>query len=397
MILWIAYPIAATIVGYLAWSGPEWVGLTAILPALWVRAEGRMHAGVIALAYYLIGARSIPESSAIFFGPNVNYEAGLAIWFMAGLLNAILWALAWSRNSAWQSIALRMGLVVLAITFPPLGLVGGLNPWIGAASLFPGAGWWAVIAGAAILIGMAIAGKTNPTIAVLASVGLLISQITMTNITPTGTVPQWVAHETEWGESPPDGTHQSFDRWAKIATTAENSFKEGATVVVLPEQIAGTWSDSAEIFLRNYLTNYLDSGKILVVGTAIHEHGISLNAAAIMSGEDTSFYYARQTIPVSMWRPWAVQHYPADWMAPATVTIDGKRVAISICYEDVLFGIGLLSFLHDKPQIILSMANAWWAEQSNQIEVQRLHINTLAKIFGVPIVRALNKPDSRTK
>ena len=253
-----------------------------------------------------------------------------------------------------------------------------------------------LLVGAAILIGMAVASKTNPRIATLLTIGILVGQLGTANNMSTSGIHQWVAHETQWGEYPPVGTQQSFDRWAKIASTAEESFKEGATVAVFPEQIVGTWSDSAEIFLRSYLTKHLESGKILIVGTGIHEHGVSLNAAAIFSKDDTSFFYARQTVPISMWRPWASQHYPADWMAPATVTIDGKRVAVSICYEDFLFGLGLMAFMHDSPQMVLSMANAWWAEKSNQIEVQRLHINTLARIFGVPIVRTINKPEART-
>lgn len=67
---------------------------------------------------------------------------------------------------------------------------------------------------------------------------------------------------------------------------------------------------------------------------------------------------------------------------------------LSLCYEDVVMWLPLMSFAADPaPEVIVSMANVWWASMSpTVIDIQREHVEAWARIFDVPLMRAINLP-----
>jgi hypothetical protein len=392
MIRRLAITIASAIVAYAAWSGPELVGLAALMPALWLLSRNRWEAAAVAGIYYLVGSRCLPASAGGFFSFQESYAAGVAMWIGAAAANAAPWAAAWTASKDWRQIAARTAILIAVLTVPPLGWIGWLNPWLAASTLFPGGGWLSVTAGALILIVIAWLATHKPKVCVVLALTILVSQIALKDMAMATPPEQWTAIETQWGAFPHQATKAEFDRRVRIVTAADEAFAAGARVVVLPEQIAGLWSDRTELFVRSYLEKDIDAGKTLVVGATLNDTGHPFNAAMIISKDGTRAFLARQTVPVSMWHPWSAESYESSWLARGTDRIDGKLVAVSLCYEDFLFGLGLLSFLHDDPQVIVSIANGWWAANSNEVEVQRLHVASIARIFGVPLVRSINQP-----
>ena len=63
----------------------------------------------------------------------------------------------------------------------------------------------------------------------------------------------------------------------------------------------------------------------------------------------------------------------------------------SFCYEDFLPLLAIISFAADKPDIIVSVSNAWWVRGTDEVEIQEQHIAAIARIYGVPLVRAVNR------
>lgn len=380
------------ITGFLAWGEPGITSLSVVLPMLWMAGKSRWHGAAGVFAYYLVGSRCLPDSSGAFFETAYGYQLGIAMWVGAAFLNALPWLIAWSQTTKFTSIAVRILIVIIVLTIPPLGLIGWLNPWLGSASLFPGWGWWAFALGVFLMATSAFLVRKKTVIAIpIAALALIPSLLPHEEAPPAG----WHGVETQWGKPPAQNSPEKFTRWAMIAEAAEKGFEAGHEVVVLPEQIAGLWNKSLEQYLTGYLHEHFDAGRVLVVGSGVDVAGRMLNTAVILSKEGRDHYYARQSVPVSMWRPWAENSYASNWLASGLKVINGRLVAISMCYEDFTLGLGLTPFLQGRPQAIVSMANGWWAGNSNEVALQRLHIDTLGKVFGVPVIRSLNRPDGQ--
>lgn len=379
---------------YLAWSGPEWVGLAALLPLLWISARNRWQVAAGIGAYYLMGSRCLPDSTAVFFPSMHSYYYGLVMWLAAGAMCAIPWVVLWKPCTSTAPIkaVFRLLLALTAITLPPVAIVGWLNPWMGASSILPGMGWWSVIAGLVIMIALTAAFCADKRLIATALVFLiLLGQIAIPKSQPE--LVGWKAVDTTWGRFPPSGSQEEFDRLERISKKAVEIFSEGYLVVLFPEQIAGNWKDASEKTLRRKLQPWLEKGHIVVLGAEIYENGSFGNAVIAIEGTRNNRIYARQTVPASMWRPGLNSHYPANWLRDGSMDIAGKKIAVLMCYEDFIFGIGMLSFIGERPKALLSVANAWWWRgNSNLIDTQRLHASTLAKIFGVPLLRPTNLP-----
>lgn len=385
-------PFAGAAISYLAWTGPEWAGIAALLPLLWYIAPTRLFATLTVFSYYLVGSRSLPESSVGFFGDDHSIIFGVGIWLAAAAINTAPWIVAWKDSPSTLQLALRLLLVVITISIPPVGWIGWLSPWLAASSVIPGLGWGSVLIGLILLLSIPMlwnSGKRSVSLIVLP---LLLSVQTLF-LSGHPTAPSdWQEIETHWGKSPVQATASEFNRWKMIALEAERQFNTGTRVVIFPEQIAGESGKLAETFIGAYLNPHLNEGKTLLFGSTIADGSLVTNAVSILSDDEVKRYYARQTVPIAMWRPWNAVSYQQSWYGPSTLNVAGKKVAFSACFEDFLFGLALISFIHEQPEIIVSVANAWWANGADEIKVQLLHVKLLASVFNAPLVRAINQP-----
>lgn len=385
-------PLAGGVLAFVAWTGPEWAGLATILPLLWIAAKNRTIAALTVFAYYMVGARSTPDSAWAFFQTSHANIYGIALWIAASALQSAPWVIGWKASPTRTEFVSRLGLVLVVLTIPPVGMIGWLNPLLAASSVFPGMGWGSIAIGVLLLLLFPMAwlyGQRRIAICavILLAGGQLLPQ------TPHGVAPPtWVAMETKWGGPPKPATVGEFMRWKLIALNAEKQFDAGATVVVFPEQIAGPSGANAEVFLAAYLKPQLAAGKVLIFGSTVTEQGKLFNVATILTSSSRERYQARQSVPVAMWKPWTQESFDPSWMRRSKFDVADRQVAFSVCFEDFLFGLGLLSFLHERPEIIVSVANAWWAVGNGEIDVQHLHVKLLARIFDVPLVRAINRP-----
>jgi hypothetical protein len=91
-----------------------------------------------------------------------------------------------------------------------------------------------------------------------------------------------------------------------------------------------------------------------------------------------------------MWRPWDHIGVPIHYFGPATLAIGPWRVAPIICYEQLLVAPVLLS-IREKPDVLLGIANDYWAAGTYIPEVQNAAITAWSRLFWIPLVTATNR------
>lgn len=386
---------AAWAAGWVAWGGEVLLTpLAILLPMAWATSKTRVNAFVVAMAYYLAAGRVIPESSSVFFGESTSLQMGLVLWVMAASIQSSVWALLWARQSSAASLIARFLLVEALLILPPVGIIGWTNPFMGAAVLFPGMGWAAILLGsAAIWSTMMLArAPSNKTISMF-----LLCAVTSgwahahyrEPIEPEG----WIAFSTRMGRFP-DTLYLISERIVKIGEGVRVANKEGFNIVIFPEQILGRWDDRFHpSMLRTEIgREATQDGAIIMLGTEIpiSNSAKAENALVILSKKPPQIISARQPVPVSMWRPWASDGIVSDWWKTGVHEIDGIKVSFSFCYEDFLSWPILSDFAMDKPQAIISVANGWWVQGTVEQKQQAQHVHAWGKVFGVPVLRAVN-------
>ncbi|MET0094468.1 MAG: hypothetical protein ABW120_13080, partial [Sedimenticola sp.] len=94
-------------------------------------AWNRWSAWSVALVYYLVAGRDIPDGAVLFFGQGEDF--GWLLLLCSSLALSMPYALLWRRSpQAWRII-----LVMLLVSIPPVGIVGWANPLTSAGVIFP--------------------------------------------------------------------------------------------------------------------------------------------------------------------------------------------------------------------------------------------------------------------
>lgn len=368
--------------------------IAAFVVPIWFLSQSRLHAWLAMFVYFLAASRTIPFSSAVFFEEGSSPVLGVFLWVGSAAILAAPWAIFRPAASSARRIAHLVVAIIVSVV-PPVGLIGWTNPILGAALVVPGGGWVSLGIGFALLAACAWVDRRHPlrSLAAPATVVLLAS-ITHLHTELAPPPKHWVGATMHAGHAP-TGAIQQAERQLAVIAAIDDGLAKNARVIVLPEQILGTWSATWHLFLEASIGAQLREHKaqvLLGAAVPISSSERTFNSAIVYDGTSWRQANARFAIPVSMWKPWSAQSTVVEWFADGTYWIDGRKILLSLCYEDLLVWPALLSFIH-KPQLIVSMANAWWAGAGPKIlDIQREHIEAWARIFNVPIVRAVNAP-----
>lgn len=385
------------VIGFVAWGHPEFTWVAALMPALWSRAESRTYAWLLVLAYQLAGSRVIPQGAGVFFGDAAGLASGFLLWTAAALANTLPWAALWLPHQAKKRHLLMPLAAICCLLLgmlPPLGIIGWLNPLIATATLFPGYGFIAIASATLIIAGtVAFAPRWSAKgwISFAATVGIL-GVVTYSPAPKKPDFEAWAAIETKLGPYPRN-FKEEFIRKRFVAETSEKRISAGASVVIFPEQILGKWTDlGTGTFLTTMFAETIPDDNTVLIGAEreLNHPGHYANSLFIYSNRKWQTVDARQTVPFSMWKPWDKATFPADWTRINVIDVGGKRVAVSICYEDFLAPLHLMAFFMDAPEAIVSVSNSWWTLGTDEIAIQYQHIDAIARIFGVPLISAKN-------
>lgn len=369
----IAPILLAALAGLLSHGGPFWTLPAALLwPACWMASDRRWQAAACALAYHLATSRGLLPGASVFFG---RWYAGAAVWLGAALILAAVWGCLWRRRRGLRLALLPLGLVLVAI--PPVGVIGWSHPLTAAGALLPGWGWGGLAVAAAAIVGIAALRLRYAVAAAAAAVALAFVLDK-----PPATVPGWRAVDTEFRLSAVPDFRADFVRRQAIHALAE---QEPAELVLFGESLGGLWTET----MRRAWAE--DCTPAFVIGTEVLVDGKQLDNALAYFGADGGriVYRQRQPVPVSMWKPFTGSGERAHWFENATIDLHGRRVAVLICYEQLLVWPALHSAA-ERPEAFVGVSNDWWAVGTSIPAIQRNAVTGWARLFGVPVVLAFN-------
>jgi hypothetical protein len=407
---------AGLIVGFAVSTGYP-VGITAsvLMAPLFLRADSRRAAYVSALSYYAGALWPLIPGAKNFFGPGVSPFVAFAFWAVAALLLALPWPLVWSRNARQALWRAPAGLALTVI--PPLGIIGWASPLTAAGFLFPATGWSGLLLCALLTGALAIWPKQA------AIAGVCIAAAA--NLTHPAEPPvraDWKAINTHFGSI----AHGATDFLAEYQAAEEiqrEAVAARAAVIVFPETVVPYWTTSTDAFWQQTLAELKASGKTVLIGARIPTSAPASNPVydfsaelailrhasllplthspeaekwsstyfngLVIRGGQAGIFEQRIPVPVAMWNPFRRDSAPVRLLGPGTIPIAGKRAAILICYEQLVTWPVLISMLRE-PNILVGVANDYWAADTTIPRFQRSAVKSWARLFGIPYVLAVN-------
>jgi apolipoprotein N-acyltransferase len=383
-----------------AWYPGHWLVVLLALPLLWGRAPDRWSAGALWVGYYLTGARDIPQMCARFFAGHgelpgsVALAMGAVFWLAQAALLAAPWVLLKPKaDASAHAILWRAALALLVGSVPPIGIIGWLSPLHVASVLYPAMRWIGLALAFALLVSIA-ASRTVPV--AFAAVALLYMVLLARLLADIPSAPSgWMAINTRLGKLDQSNYSELYRRTQQAQMAAQQAFVSGARVVILPEEVVGLWRPATRFWWQDFLSQLDASGRTLVLGVdlPVSSEPVRYTDSAVVTGAGVGRFDSRQPVPAGLWRPGAAVSAVLGSIKQPYLTIDGRRAAFSICYEDFLWW-PHWRLLFDRPDVLVGMSNGWFNSDLAVARIQRQSVQSVARLAGVPLLRAVNQQSS---
>lgn len=338
------------------------------------------------LSYYLVAGRGGLNGGAVFFSfvslPVGSFWVGFLVWVLPALLLALVWAAFWGSSNR----SVRLVLILLIVSVPPVGLFGWANPVSAAGVYFPGAGWLGLFL--LVLFLCLLAQVDTRRLSLIVSGTLVIAL---------GCNLLYKTPETQWrGVDTHLGTERGYDQLQAVLKLSKDAVSQAppGAVIVLPEMVGGDW-DVNEAYWHRVNKAAAKRNVTLLVGAYKKTGGTKSGVVFYQNGlfgvgyESSVRIADRVPVPFSMWYPFAREGAIADWWGRGSAIVHGISVAHLICYEQLLVWPVLVSMLND-PQILIGASNDWWARDTSVPEIQRQMVNAWGRLFWIPVVYAAN-------
>jgi hypothetical protein len=409
------------------------------MPVACLIPESRKAAFRNAVGYYSAGLWPMIPGAQRYLGQSSSLLVATLIWLCSAILLSLPWTLAWTRNSRLHHLW-RVPLANLAAVVPPLALIGLISPMSGAGYLFPGAGWIG-LAAATLLPGIVLSlsrrnaavHRTLLHVAVTALIALGVGSHVSTPSRvelPAG----WEAVNTKFGD-----LSQPYQEFAAMQSIQRHVAASSARVLVFPESVVPRWSDATDEFWRQTLDGCRARGQVLAIGAGLPlsvpalANGnvdasvvksydfapamaalqmadrqatpiVSTNAAGgalikarhdsfentlLILGVESATFYQRIPVPIGMWHPFGNEGVPLHLNGQGAIQIARERVAVLICYEQILVYPVFASMLQ-RPSILVGISNTLWVSDTPIPRYQANAVRSWAKLFRVPYLTATN-------
>jgi hypothetical protein len=375
--------VLAGCVGAFAWTGDaRTIPLAMGFPLLWSQARSLPAAILVAAAYFLSASRGLPQGVANYYG--TSGLLGMVLWIGAASAFVLVYSVLWSRRPGWRK-AVRFGIATVLMSVPPFGIVGWGGPITAAGVLFPGMGWF----GLALCLALLLAMSTSKWPLALAAATLLWTTTIFTWTAPAAPK-EWIGIDTDFQGI--DGQYAGYQQELQTIRLVRAAITRGDDRVLLPESAFGIWTPTVE---RIWI-DALRGTNAVVIGGAVVVHAAGyVNVMIKLSARGSRVLYReRMPVPISMWQPWlkwtgGSGGAEADFFANPSVITRGKRVAVLICYEQLLIWPILQSMLY-RPDLVVASANDWWTRGTNIPAVQEAVATSWGRLFDLPVLAAFN-------
>ena len=364
-----------------------------------------------------------------------SFLLGIPIWAGATMLLSVPWTLAWTPKNDLQ-VLWRVHLAEIAGIIPPIGVAGFISPVTGAGYLFPGTGWAGLIA-TMMLPGILLALVTSKgsrhilgvALSAVIALGLGSQCLAPNYVKPPA---NWEAVSTHYGD-----VSRPFQDFVAAQSIQQSVAASSAKVLIFPEAVVPRWSNATKEFWRQTLANCRARGQILAIGAGLPRNAVgakdearevdlvksydftaairalqvdgrqlrpTLNLAAnpnasdyvdsfdntlLFQGAESATFYQRVPVPIGMWQPFGKRGVQLRLNSPGVVRIDGQRVAVLICYEQILTYPILASMLQ-SPTVLVGISNMFWFADTPIPRYQASALRAWARLFRVPYLLAVN-------
>ncbi|SSC72091.1 unnamed protein product [Ciceribacter sp. T2.26MG-112.2] len=350
-------------------------------PVLWALSRTRRTVAVVSTGYFLAASRGLPQGVANFYSSDLL--PGLLLWLCASTGFVIVHTVLWTKRTGARPCRYLLAAVLMAI--PPFGITGWAHPITAAGVLFPGWGWWGLVAATAGVMGLVT--RMWPAVAIVLAGFWIWAAATWDE----PKLPEsWQGVDLEMGKSL--GRDPSMQRHLDLIATVKDRASGGPFTIVLPESALGFWTPTVE---RLWVKALQESDVTVIAGAAVIDPGGYDNVLLVLSGDGARVIYReRMPVPGSMWQPWrsllgASGGARARFFANPVVTAAAARVAPQICYEQLIVWPVLQSMLQE-PDFIVAVGNGWWTKGTSIVAIQRASTQAWARLFAKPLVLSFN-------
>lgn len=402
----------------------------AVMPLACLAPGTRKAAFKTALGYYIAGLWPIVPGLDRYIGQSATILIPLAIWVLTAIMLSVPWTIA-ATSDRFECLW-RAPLALLVTVIPPLGIIGLASPLTAAGYLFPGTAW-AGIAAVALMPGILL--STQPMafrrrcVVLCFVIGLCIGLAISGRLFRSGDPeppPGWVAVNTQFGDF-----SQRFQDFVAAQFIQQKATESSARVLIFPEAVVPWWSEATEAFWRQTLDHCRMRGQILAIGaglpvsTRTSQHNLQklsdlklydfsaaidaltrmdttpphaiqgkprpepVDNTMLVVGAESATFYQRVPVPVGMWRPFSRISVPLRLTAPGVLAIDHQRVAVLICYEQMLT-FPILASMLQHPTVIVGISNTFWVDGTTIPTYQATALRGWARLFRLPYFLAVN-------
>jgi apolipoprotein N-acyltransferase len=360
------------------WSITQGFLLAGLLLAIGARvARTRLDGFVLLLGWYLGALLTLPFVWSVFFGT----KTGWAAWIGLSLLLA---APAWLTSRRRPALGVALAIVLAAV--PPLGFLGMVDPLLCAGAFFPGWGWGGLV----LMLVFFILSASRAKWAVLLQIVMLGWGLMMLRLPPPA-VP-----DTSWGATTYTGAYDGSNLVAhyRIQDEAKSmvtgAVVEGAKLIVMPETTNPLWDDGAKFYWRDVADAARERKAQALIGVYTNPLVSTQRVDGIVDLTSGELYPARVTLPLAMWRPWSHDSFTLHLNATRAIPTPYGPAAYLICYEELLAWPLPWQIAHQRPALLVSIANQWFA-QGWLSKPQERAVAMQARLWRLPLIRAVNQ------
>jgi apolipoprotein N-acyltransferase len=366
------------------------LGVLWFLVLAWLLAPRRSAAFALMFAYYVVIGRDVPTAIQRF--TDIALPLAWAITVLYSVAVAALWAFAWQRQPSRRILGL---LAILWITtVPPLGGFVTGSPLLTAGWAYPSMGLTGVVLLVMSWVSIYLhfskpSMKTaSATVFVVLMLGSAYSNL---NLKTTEASHVYPIH-TKLPVFPVQLAAQ-YERQLELTQSALDALKQPQAIVVMPEEIAGTWQPRYAWLWEEVNKAYLSEAKTLIVGFDTQPDQYA-NTAKIFGKKPSAQpdIYARVPAPVGGWKPWSEVHAPARWTNTATVELQNHRLALFFCWEELVPWPWMATALATagQPTEAVIMVNHWFAKDLDIGDSQARSSEAWARLLGWSYTRVIN-------
>ena len=258
------------------------------------------------------------------------------------------------------------------VYFPPIGIINWASPLTAAGLLFPGTG----LAG---LAAAALAEAVWPVHPKTVAAGILAANLLFR------------------APSQPLGIQALNTSDSQILFQKEESTRlvihtSTSNLTILPEGAVRLWTEATEAFWTETIDRLKATNRIALIGAGlpIPNSDEFHNSVLTIGTIPTARFDQRIPIPIGMWKPFGpADGVPLNLTGPGTLKRGEHRLAILICYEQLLVWPMLHSAL-ENPTLIVGISNAAWTKHTYIPAAQEACLQAWSRLFGIPYISAVN-------